>query len=91
MQITKLIQKNPNQTILLPKKKIDAIELVTSVYFTNEDQKTYVSLKNNEEKLKIIWDLHRSLLEINVEYEVKPDFDNLESIIIKNLKFLCYY
>jgi hypothetical protein len=75
--------KNPNQSICLPKNKIDVIEFATSVYFTKEDQKAYVALKNNEEKLRIIWDLQRSLLEINVEYEVKPDFDNLESIIIK--------
>ena len=40
-------------------------------------------MKNNEEKLRIIWDLQRSLLEINVEYEFKPNIDNLESIIIK--------
>ena len=75
--------KNPNQTICLPKNKIDSIEFVTSVNFTNEDKKTYAALKNNEEKLRIIWDLQRSLLEINVEYEIQPNFDNLESIIIK--------
>lgn len=45
--------------------------------------KKHVALENNEEKLKIIWDLRHSLLEINVEYEVKQNFDNLESIIIK--------
>ena len=75
--------KNPNQTICLPKNKIDSIEFVTAVFFTIEDQKAYIALKNNEEKLRIIWELQRSLLEINLEYEVKPNFDNLESIILK--------
>jgi hypothetical protein len=75
--------KNPNQTICIPKNKFDNIEFVTAVYFTKEDQKTYVALKNNEEKLRVLWDLQRSLLEINVEYEFKPNFDNLESIIVK--------
>jgi hypothetical protein len=75
--------KNPNQTICLPKNKIDSIEFVTAIFFTIEDQKTYIALKNTEEKLRIIWELQRSLLEINLEYEVKPNFDNLESIILK--------
>jgi hypothetical protein len=75
--------KNPNQTICLPKNKIDSIEFVTAIFFTTEDQKTYIALKNTEEKLRIIWELQRSLLEINLEYEVKPNFDNLESIILK--------
>ena len=75
--------KNPNQTICLPKNKIDSIEFVTAIFFTIEDQKAYIALKNNEEKLRIIWELQRSLLEINLEYEVKPNFDNLESIILK--------
>jgi hypothetical protein len=75
--------KNPNQTICLPKNKIDSIEFVTAIFFTIEDQKAYTALKNNEEKLRIIWELQRSLLEINLEYEVKPNFDNLESIILK--------
>ena len=75
--------KNPNQTICLPKNKIDSIEFVTVIFFTIEDQKAYTALKNNEEKLRIIWELQRSLLEINLEYEVKPNFDNLESIILK--------
>jgi hypothetical protein len=75
--------KNPNQTICLPKNKIDSIEFVTAIFFTTEDQKTYMALKNTEEKLRIIWELQRSLLEINLEYEVKPNFDNLESIILK--------
>ena len=75
--------KNPNQTICLPKNKIDSIEFVTAIFFTTEDQKTYTALKNTEEKLRIIWELQRSLLEINLEYEVKPNFDNLESIILK--------
>ncbi|MGI0050485.1 MAG: DUF2299 family protein [Nitrososphaeraceae archaeon] len=75
--------KNPNQTICLPKNKIDSIEFVTAIFFTTEDQKTYNALKNTEEKLRIIWELQRSLLEINLEYEVKPNFDNLESIILK--------
>ncbi len=78
---------NPNQSICLPKNKIDSIEFVTSVYITEGDQKTYVAMKNNEEKLRIIWDLQRSLLEINVEYEFKPDTDNLESIIIKKTMY----
>ena len=75
--------KNPNQTICLPKNKIDSIEFVTAIFFIIEDQKAYTALKNNEEKLRIIWELQRSLLEINLEYEVKPNFDNLESIILK--------
>jgi hypothetical protein len=75
--------KNPNQTICLPKNKIDSIEFVTAIFFTTEDQKTYIALKNTDEKLRIIWELQRSLLEINLEYEVKPNFDNLESIILK--------
>ena len=75
--------KNPNQTICLPKNKIDSIEFVTAIFFTTEDQKTYIALKNTEEKLRIIWELQRSLLEINLEYDVKPNFDNLESIILK--------
>ena len=75
--------KNPNQTICLHKNKIDSIEFVTVIFFTIEDQKAYTALKNNEEKLRIIWELQRSLLEINLEYEVKPNFDNLESIILK--------
>jgi len=69
--------KNPNQTICLPKNKTDSIEFVTAIFFTTEDQKTYNALKNTEEKLRIIWELQRSLLEINLEYEVKPNFDNL--------------
>jgi hypothetical protein len=75
--------KNPNQTICLPKNKIDSIEFVTAIFFTIEDQKAYTALKNNEEKLRIIWELQHSLLEINLEYEVKPNFDNLQSIILK--------
>lgn len=82
-QIIKINTKNPNQTICLPKNKIDSIEFVTAIFFTIEDQKAYTALKNNEEKLRIIWELQRSLLEINLEYEVKPNFDNLESIILK--------
>jgi len=57
--------KNPNQTICLHKNKIDSIEFVTVIFFTIEDQKTYTALKNNEEKLRIIWELQHSLLEIN--------------------------
>ncbi len=79
----KIDTKNPNQTIILHKNKQDSLEFLTIANFTKEDQKTYGALKNNEEKLRIIWDLQRSLLEINVEYEVKQDFDNLESIMIK--------
>ena len=63
--------KNPNQTIRIPKNKPDSIEFLTNASFANEDQKAYVALKNKEEKIRILFDLQRSLLEINVGYKMK--------------------
>jgi hypothetical protein len=74
--------KNPNQTIRIPKNKPDSIEFLTNASFANEDQKAYVALKNKEEKIRILFDLQRSLLEINVGYKIEKDLENLESIII---------
>jgi hypothetical protein len=74
--------KNPNQTIILHKNKPDSIEFLTIANLEKEDQKAYVASKNKEEKLRIMWDLQRSLLEINVGYKIEKDLENLESIII---------
>jgi hypothetical protein len=79
----KIDTKNPNQTIILRKNKPDSIEFLTIANLSKEDQKTYVALKNKDEKLKNFWELQRSLLEINVEHEIKSNFENLESIVIK--------
>jgi hypothetical protein len=65
--------KNPNQTIILHKNKPDSIEFLTIANLEKEDQKAYVASKNKEEKLRIMWDLQRSLLEINVDYKIEKD------------------
>ncbi len=79
--------KNPNQTIVLPKNKPDSIEFLTTADLEKEDQKTYVALKNKEEKLRIIWELKRSLLEINVGYKIEKDLENLESVTINKIVY----
>ena len=77
--------KNPNQTISIPKNKPDSIEFLTIANLSNEDQKAYVALKNKEEKIRILFDLQRSLLELNVGYNIEKDLENLESIIITKI------
>jgi hypothetical protein len=37
----------------------------------------------DDDKFKILWDLQHSLLVINVEHELFPNFDNLEKVNIK--------
>jgi hypothetical protein len=41
----------------------------------------------DDEKFKVLWDLQRSLLEINVEHELIPNFNNLEKVNIKKTVF----
>ena len=77
--------RNPNQTIRIPKNKPDSIEFLTIANLSNEDQKAYVALKNKEEKLRTLFDLQRSLLELNVGYKIEKDLENLESIIITKI------
>jgi len=53
-----------------------------------EYKKAFVALKDNEEKLKILLDLERSLLEINVAYVLTPNHKNLERVeIYKKIYF----
>jgi hypothetical protein len=46
----------------------------------DEYKKAFVALKDNKEKLKILWDLEHSLLEINVGHKLIPNHKNLERI-----------
>jgi Uncharacterized conserved protein (DUF2299) len=54
----------------------------------DEYKKAFVALKDNKEKLKILWDLEHSLLEINVGHKLIPNHKNLERIeIYKKIYF----
>ena len=76
--------QEPNQSIFSYKDKPDSIEFATYTELKDEDKKAFIALRNkDEEKFKILWDLQRSLLEINVEHELIPNFDNLEKVFIK--------
>ncbi|MGZ5511405.1 MAG: DUF2299 family protein [Nitrososphaeraceae archaeon] len=45
-------------------------------------------MKNNEEKFNILWDLERSLIEINVGHILLPNHQNLDKIeIYKKIYF----
>jgi len=74
--------KNPNQTILSFTDKPDSVLFITHVSLTLEDKKAFAALENNEEKFKILWDLERSLIEINVGYVLLPNQKNLDKVEI---------
>jgi hypothetical protein len=76
--------KEPNQSIFSYKDKPDSIEFATYAELKDEDKKAFIAFRNkDDEKFKILWDLQRSLIEINVEHELNPNFDNLEKVIIR--------
>jgi hypothetical protein len=80
--------KEPNISIFSYKDKPDSIEFATYASLIAEDKKAFIALKNNEEKLKILWDLERSLLQINVGHKLLPNYKNLEKVeIYKKLYF----
>lgn len=80
--------KEPNQSIYSYNDKPDSIEFATYSSLTEEYKKAFIALKNNDEKLKILWDLERSLLEINVGHNLVPNNKNLERVdIYKKIYF----
>ena len=52
--------KEPNQSIYSYKDKTDSIEFATYSDVPEEYKKAFIALKDNEEKLKVLWDLERS-------------------------------
>jgi hypothetical protein len=66
-------------SVILYRDKVDSISIETFRAFTEEDKRAYAYLKK-EKKQEFIWDLQKSLLEINVEFFFVPDLDKLERI-----------
>ena len=71
--------KNPNISIFSYNDKPDSMEFGAYASLTELDKKAFEH-KKIEEKLQILWDLERSLIEINVGYVFLPNHLNLERL-----------
>jgi len=58
--------------------------IVTEVTFSEQDKKTFAHLKK-ENKLVFIQELGYSLSQVNVQYSIYPDSDNMEYIQIRHI------
>jgi hypothetical protein len=74
--------QNPNLSIILNSNKTDSLDFATYSSFSEEDKKAFAALKNKDKKIEILLDLQRSLIEINVGYQLIPDMENLETVMM---------
>jgi len=58
--------------------------IVTEVTFSEQDKKTFAHLKK-ENKLVFIQELGYSLSQVNVQYSIYPDSENMECIQIRHI------
>ena len=58
--------------------------IVTEVAFSEQDKKTFAHLKK-ENKLVFIQELGYSLSQVNVQYSIYPDSENMEYIQIRHI------
>jgi len=75
--------QNPNMSIIIDKRKIDCVTLVTYMGFPEIDQRMLSYL--SKEGKKFFWNLEYALNQLNVMYNIHPSIEEVERIDITKI------
>ena len=75
-------RKGRIMNVIVGKDKIDSVEIISFVGFSEQDKKAYASLRAKPRN-DFVNGIVESLLPINIIYSFRPDLNTLEEIVLK--------